>query len=54
MSHNANLYDSLGEAYLANEKYGKSAAAYRKSLELNPENEGAEQKLKEIAALKKK
>jgi len=54
MPNNANLFDSLGEAYFKNGQFEKSAAAYRKSLELDPENEGAKQKLKEMAALKKK
>ncbi|MCZ4407559.1 hypothetical protein O3Q51_01975 [Cryomorphaceae bacterium 1068] len=53
MPHNADLFDSLGEGYFKNEQFEKSAAAYRKSLELDPKNEGAKQKLKEIAALKK-
>jgi hypothetical protein len=54
MPHNANLFDSLGEGYFENRDYEKSAAAYRKSLELDSDNDGAKEKLKEIAALKMK
>jgi len=48
MPHNANLHDSLGEAYLTNNELQKSKQSYQKSLELNPENEGAKEALKTI------
>jgi hypothetical protein len=54
MPHNANLFDSLGEAYFANEEYNKSQRAYEQSLLLNPENDGAKQKLNELSMLKMK
>jgi len=54
MPHNANLFDSLGEAYFTNEEYGKSKLAYEQSLTLNPENEGAKVKLNELSDLQKK
>lgn len=54
MPHNADLFDSLGEAYFTNGEYGKSRLAYEQSLILNPENEGAKMKLQEISDLNKK
>jgi len=48
MPNNANLFDSLGEAYMANNEPIKSKKAYEKSIELNPENEGAKAALKAI------
>ncbi len=39
----ANAYDSLGEAYYAKENYNLSLLNYKKSLELNPKNQNAEQ-----------
>lgn len=39
--NSANPYDSLGEAYLLNGHIELSLANYKKSLELNPENENA-------------
>ena len=44
----ANVWDSLGEGYLAAGDSARSAEAYEKSLELDPENENAKQKLTEI------
>jgi Tfp pilus assembly protein PilF len=44
----ANVYDSLGEAYL---KQGEKALAvenYKKSLDLNPQNENARDVLKKL------
>lgn len=48
MPNNANLCDSLGEAYLANEEFEKSAIAYRRSLELDGDNPNAKQALKNL------
>jgi tetratricopeptide (TPR) repeat protein len=44
----ANAYDSLGEAYLKNGDTQKAIENYRKSLELNPENDNAREMLKKI------
>ncbi|REH48894.1 CubicO group peptidase (beta-lactamase class C family) [Tenacibaculum gallaicum] len=38
---NANLYDSLGEAYFIAKEYNKSLLNYEKSLKLNPKNDNA-------------
>ena len=38
----SNVYDSLGEAYLNDGNTSEAAANYRRSLELNPGNRGAE------------
>jgi hypothetical protein len=43
-----NVWDSLGEGYLAAGDSVRSAEAYEKSLALDPENENARQKLTEI------
>ncbi len=42
----ANTYDSLGEAYLTRGDKELAIANYRKSLELNPQNTNAKEKLK--------
>lgn len=39
---NANLFDSLGEAYFMDENYEKALISYKKSLELNPSNKNAQ------------
>ncbi|MHB8054182.1 MAG: FKBP-type peptidyl-prolyl cis-trans isomerase [Candidatus Aminicenantales bacterium] len=44
----ANAYDSLGEAYLADEQKDKAVENYEKSLKLNPKNENAAEMLKKI------
>jgi tetratricopeptide (TPR) repeat protein len=44
----ANAWDSLGEGYLEAGDRAGAEAAYAKSLELDPENENARQKLDEI------
>ena len=49
----ANLYDSLGEAYYTNKQYDLATVNYKKSLELNPENLNAEAFLKKIDDLLK-
>jgi hypothetical protein len=45
-------YDSLGEAYLNARDKGRALNAYRKSLELNPENKGAKQMIERIESAK--
>jgi dienelactone hydrolase len=44
----ANLYDSLALAYLYNKDNKNAISNYKKSLELNPENQNAKDKLKEL------
>src|SRR5262245_9531749 len=44
----SNVYDSLGEAYLANGEKELAIANYKKSLELNPQNKNAVEALKKI------
>lgn len=44
----ANAYDSMGEAHMKTGDSNKATAAYKKSLELDPKNENAKQKLKEL------
>ncbi len=44
----ANVYDSLGEAYAKDGQKQKATVNYRKSLELDPKNQGAADKLKEL------
>jgi CubicO group peptidase (beta-lactamase class C family) len=43
-----NVYDSLGEAYMANGENGLSVTNYKKSLELNPQNKKAVEMLKKL------
>jgi tetratricopeptide (TPR) repeat protein len=43
-----NVYDSLGEAYLANGDKALAITNYKKSLELNPDNTGAREALKKL------
>ena len=50
---NANLYDSLGEAYFYTEEYDKSKENYEKSLRYNPDNTNAKEYLAKIAELTK-
>lgn len=44
----ANLYDSLGEAYMHAGDKEKAVLYYEKSLELNPDNKNAEEALKKL------
>jgi len=44
----ANLYDSLAEAYLHNKDFENAIVNFKKSLELNPENQNAIDRLKQI------
>jgi tetratricopeptide (TPR) repeat protein len=43
-----NTYDSLAEAYMTNGDKGLAIQNYKKSLELNPKNTGAAEKLKKL------
>ena len=44
----ANLYDSLAEAYFYNKDYSNAILNYKKSLELNPKNQNANDRLKQL------
>jgi tetratricopeptide (TPR) repeat protein len=44
----SNVYDSLGEAYMANGEKELAIANYKKSLELNPQNKHAVEMLKKL------
>ena len=44
----ANLYDSLAEAYLYKKDFQNAIVSFEKSLELNPENQNAINKLKQL------
>lgn len=44
----SNVYDSLGEGYSANGDVKLATENYRKSLELNPDNENAKEMLKKL------
>lgn len=48
---NANAFDSLGEAYFVIEDYDNALLNYRKSLELNPDNENAKHYIEKIEKL---
>ena len=48
-AHSANVYDSLGEAYMRSGDRQQAAENYRKSLALNPENTNAAEQLKRLA-----
>lgn len=43
-----NVYDSLGEAYMTNGDKDLAITNYKKSLELNPKNNGGAQMLKKL------
>jgi cytochrome c-type biogenesis protein CcmH/NrfG len=45
-----NTYDSLAEAYMTNGDKSLAIQNYKKSLELNPKNTGAAEKLKKLEA----
>ncbi|MCB0631767.1 MAG: DJ-1/PfpI family protein [Saprospiraceae bacterium] len=49
-----NTYDSLGEAYMAAEEWDLAVQNYRKSVDLNPDNENGRQMLKKIEELRTK
>lgn len=44
----ANVYDSLGEAYMESGDTESAIINYEKSLELNPENDNAKEYLKKL------
>jgi tetratricopeptide (TPR) repeat protein len=44
----ANLYDSLAEAYLHKKEFKNAIVNFKKSLELNPENQNAIDRLKQL------
>ena len=44
----ANVYDSLGEGYIANGNVQLAIDNYKKSLQLNPDNENAKEMLKKL------
>jgi len=46
--NSANVFDSLGEAYMKNDDKKNAVINYKKSLELNPENKNAKKMLKEL------
>ena len=48
---NANLFDSLGEAYFVNKTYDKAISNYKKSLKLNPKNDNAKEMILKINQL---
>ena len=45
-----NVYDSLGEAYMIAGERDRAIENYRRSLELDPANENAVEKLRELGA----
>ena len=45
---NANLFDSLGEAYFIEKEYKKALISYNKSVELNPNNDKAKANIEKI------
>ena len=46
-----NAFDSLGEAYLRQEKREKAAAAFERCLELDPEHRNARTRLRELGGI---
>jgi CubicO group peptidase (beta-lactamase class C family) len=46
--HSFNVYDSLGEAYMIDGQIDPAIENYKKSLELNPDNKNAKDKLEEL------
>ena len=44
----ANLYDSLAESYFYNKDYENAIFNFKKSLELNPQNQNAIDRLKQL------
>ncbi|MBV1924145.1 MAG: serine hydrolase, partial [Flavobacteriaceae bacterium] len=52
--NNANAYDSLGEAYFVIEDYDNALMNYKKSLELNPDNNNAKIYIEKIEMLRQK
>lgn len=54
MPNNANLYDSLGEAYFMNNEWNNAIINFAKSLTLNPENKNAITMISKINGLRDK
>lgn len=54
MPNNANLYDSLGEAYFVNKEWNNAIVSYAKSLTLNPKNINAVEMIAKIHEQQKK
>ncbi len=52
MPNNADLYDSLGEAYFENKEWNNAIMSYAQSLILNPENENAIEMITKIHELR--
>ncbi|MDM1451313.1 tetratricopeptide repeat protein, partial [Myroides odoratimimus] len=50
-TNNANLYDSLGEAYFLMKDYKKFLLSYQKSLDLDDTNDNAKNSIREIESL---
>ena len=48
-----NVYDSLGEAYLAAKKYDKAKKYYSAALDMNPKSESSQKALKKIKSMEK-
>ncbi len=46
-----NVYDSLGEALMADHQYDVAVRNYERSVELDPGNDNARKKLEELKAL---
>ena len=46
--NSANVYDSLGEAYMNSDDNKNAIKNYKKSLELNPNNDNAREMLKKL------
>jgi Tfp pilus assembly protein PilF len=46
----SNVYDSYGEALMADHQYELAAENYRRSVEMNPGNENGKKKLEELRA----
>jgi tetratricopeptide (TPR) repeat protein len=46
-----NVYDSLGEAQMADHQYALAVQNYTRSVEINPGNKNAQKKLRELKAL---
>lgn len=47
----ANVYDSMGEAYMMDKQYKQAIKNYQLSLKLNPENENAKKMIEQIKIL---
>jgi cytochrome c-type biogenesis protein CcmH/NrfG len=48
----SNAWDSLGEGYLVNGKYTLALSAYKKALELSPNNKSVKVQIEKIELLK--